>query len=158
MGDSAHETMLAFFKALADDSRLKMAGLLAHREYSVEELAVALALKSPTVSHHLNVLRRIGLVQGRHEGTTHYYRLDLDALRQMHHDVRPEKITVADDALAATEWDRKILRDYFDGERLKQSPVNRKKREVSANWLGGDRESSRGSALRETRAPGHARP
>jgi hypothetical protein len=126
---------LQFFKALGDESRLKIAGLLAHREYSVEELAASLALKPPTISHHLGILRRIGLVTVRPEGTTHWYRLDLDALRRMHHAARPEKITVADDTANATEWDRKILRDYFDGERLKQIPVNRKKREVVLNWL-----------------------
>ena len=50
------ETLLAFFKALADESRLRIVGLLAEREYSVQALAQALALKEPTVSHHLAVL------------------------------------------------------------------------------------------------------
>ncbi|MGI8857559.1 MAG: metalloregulator ArsR/SmtB family transcription factor [Thermomicrobiales bacterium] len=135
MDESDQSVALQFFKALGDESRLKMAGLLAQREYSVEELAASLALKPPTISHHLGILRRIGLVTVRPEGTTHWYRLDLDALQKMHHDARPEKITVADDAANATEWDRKILRDYFDGERLKQIPVNRKKRAVILNWL-----------------------
>jgi hypothetical protein len=135
MDEREQPVALQFFKALGDESRLKIAGLLAHREYSVEELAASLALKPPTISHHLGILRRIGLVIVRPEGTTHYYRLDLDALRKMHHDARPEKITIADDAANATEWDRKILRDYFDGERLKQIPVNRKKRDVVLNWL-----------------------
>lgn len=137
MNEGDQSVALQFFKALGDESRLKMAGLLAQREYSVEELAASLSLRPPTISHHLGILRRIGLVHVRPEGTTHYYRLDLNALRQMHHDARPEKITVADDAVAATEWDRKILRDYFDGERLKQIPVNGKKREVILNWLVG---------------------
>src|SRR6476661_7993884 len=135
MDESVQPVALQFFKALGDESRLKMAGLLAHREYSVEELAASLALKPPTVSHHLGILRRIGLVHARHEGTTHYYRLDLDALRRMHHDTRPETITVADDAASATEWERKILRDFFDGDRLKQIPVNSKKRDVILDWL-----------------------
>src|SRR6476620_1599097 len=102
MDESVQPVALQFFKALGDESRLKIAGLLAHREYSVEELAASLSLKPPTVSHHLGILRRIGLVHVRPEGTTHYYRLDLDALRRMHHDTRPEKITVADDAASAT--------------------------------------------------------
>src|SRR4051812_21056728 len=127
MEENEQSVALQFFKALGDESRLKIAGLLAQREYSVEELAAALALKPPTVSHHLGILRRIGLVHVRPEGTTHWYRLDLDALRRMHHAVRPEKITVADDAdTAASEWERKFLRDYFDDERLKQIPMNRK--------------------------------
>lgn len=136
MEEHEQSVALQFFKALGDESRLKIAGLLAHREYSVEELAAALALKPPTVSHHLGILRRIGLVHVRPEGTTHWYRLDLDALRRMHHDVRPERITVADDAAAsASEWERKILRDYFAGERLKQIPVKGKKRAVILDWL-----------------------
>ncbi len=126
---------LQFFKALGDESRLKMAGLLASREYGVEELAAALNLRPPTVSHHLGVLRRIGLVQVRPEGTTRYYRLDFDALRRMHHETRPEKITVVDDADAGAAWERKVLRDFFDGERLKEIPASRKKRMVILAWL-----------------------
>lgn len=126
---------LQFFKALGDESRLKMAGLLASREYGVEELAAELNLRPPTVSHHLGVLRRIGLVQVRPEGTTHYYRLDFDALRRMHHETRPEQITIVDDADAGTAWERKVLRDFFDGERLKEIPASRKKRLVILAWL-----------------------
>ncbi|NEP18512.1 MAG: winged helix-turn-helix transcriptional regulator, partial [Leptolyngbya sp. SIO4C1] len=44
------ETLLAFFKALANESRLKLVGLLAQREHSVEEMAALLQLKEPTVS------------------------------------------------------------------------------------------------------------
>lgn len=135
MNETEQPVALQFFKALGDESRLKMAGLLAHREYSVEELAASLSLRPPTVSHHLGVLRRIGLVQVRPEGTTHYYRLDLDALQRLHQDTSPEKIAVADDAADATAWERKIIRDYFDGVRLTQIPASRKKREVILDWL-----------------------
>lgn len=126
---------LRFFKALGDESRLKMAGLLAGREWSVEELAAELNLRPPTVSHHLSVLRRIGLVQVRPEGTTRYYRLDLDALRRMHEATRPEKLAVVVDADAGAAWERKVLRDFFDGERLKEIPASRKKRMVILAWL-----------------------
>jgi hypothetical protein len=36
----------------------------------------------------------------------------------------------ADDA-----WERKILRDFVDGERLKESPASRMKRDVALRWL-----------------------
>jgi DNA-binding transcriptional ArsR family regulator len=49
--------LLTMFKALADESRLKIIGLLATRERSVDELATTLKLKPPTVSHHLATLR-----------------------------------------------------------------------------------------------------
>ena len=58
------ETLLAFFKALAHESRLRMVGLLAEQERSVDELATLLALKPPTISHHLARLRGVGLVEG----------------------------------------------------------------------------------------------
>jgi len=44
--------LLAFFKALADENRLKIVGLLAQREFSVEELAETLSLGVSTTSHH----------------------------------------------------------------------------------------------------------
>jgi DNA-binding transcriptional ArsR family regulator len=65
--------LLTMFKALADESRLKIIGLLATRERSVDELATTLKLKPPTVSHHLATLREIGLVDMRAAGTTHVY-------------------------------------------------------------------------------------
>ncbi len=60
--------LVVFFKALADANRLKIVGLLARQEYSVEELAALLNLKAPTISHHLSKLAEAGLVSARAEG------------------------------------------------------------------------------------------
>ena len=62
------QTLLQFFKALADENRLKLLGIVAQRECSVEELAEALGLKAPTVSHHLTKLKELRLVEMRVEG------------------------------------------------------------------------------------------
>ena len=67
--------LVVFFKALADANRLKIVGLLARREYSVEELAALLNLKAPTISHHLSKLAEAGLVSARAEGYYSIYRL-----------------------------------------------------------------------------------
>ena len=53
--------VLRFFKALADASRLRLVGLLAGAEHSVDELATLLDLRAPTVSHPLARLRAAGL-------------------------------------------------------------------------------------------------
>ena len=53
-------TLLAFFKALSDATRLKLVGLLAQNEASVEELATMLNVSASTVSHHLAILGRSG--------------------------------------------------------------------------------------------------
>ncbi|HEV2366010.1 MAG TPA: metalloregulator ArsR/SmtB family transcription factor [Caulobacteraceae bacterium] len=76
--------VLEFFKALANDSRLRMVGLLAERERTGGELARALGISEPTVSHHLAMLARLGLISTRAEGTTRRHRLDtarLEAFR-----------------------------------------------------------------------------
>src|ERR1700750_958582 len=76
------ETLLQFFKVLADENRLKLLGILATREYSVEELAALLQLKAPTISHHLARLKELKLVRMRSDGNTHFYQLDAESLHQ----------------------------------------------------------------------------
>jgi hypothetical protein len=41
---------------------------------------------------------------------------------------------LADD-VEAEAWQRKVLRDFFEGERLKEIPASRKKRDVVLRWL-----------------------
>lgn len=138
MGEEEQQVALQFFRALADESRLKIVGLLANGERSVDALADALHLKAPTVSHHLAKLRDAGLVRMRAEGTVHLYRLDVQLLRQMSRDIlTPERIASLADDEEGEAWDRKVLRQSFEGERLKQIPVSRKKRDVILNWLAG---------------------
>jgi DNA-binding transcriptional ArsR family regulator len=54
--------LLTFFKALSDETRLKIVGLLAQESYSGEQLVEILKLKPATISHHLNKLADAGLV------------------------------------------------------------------------------------------------
>lgn len=46
---------------MADANRLRLIGLLAQKESSVEELAAVLDISASTVSHHLSKLAEIGL-------------------------------------------------------------------------------------------------
>lgn len=99
-------------KVLANESRLKLVGLLAQREHSVEELAAMLQLKEPTVSHHLTKLKELNLVKMRPDGNTHFYQLNQDALQELSKAVfSPSQmatfaIEVNDDA-----WEEKVLGD-----------------------------------------------
>ena len=136
MGEEALQTVLRFFKALADESRLRLVALLAEQERSVEELAALLKVKAPTVSHHLNKLKELGLVRMRAEGATHLYALDTEALRALSKDVlTPEKMLSLVDDVEGEAWERKVLKDFFEGERLKEIPASRKKRLVVLKWL-----------------------
>jgi len=62
-----------FFKALADETRIRILKLLLLREMCGCELMAALNLTQPTTSHHLGILEREGLIKRRREGKWTYY-------------------------------------------------------------------------------------
>lgn len=142
------QTLLRFFKVMGDESRLKIVGLLANQECSVEELAALLQLKEPTVSHHLSKLKQLNLVTMRPEGNTHLYQLDNQTLSTISRDVFvPEKIASLVVDVDKKAWESKVLKSYLIGEEgkniqnqndrqhLKDIPVSRKKRLVVLKWL-----------------------
>lgn len=66
---------LAFYKALADEVRLKTLLLLRDRELCVCELVEALQQSQPKISRNLAQLRKAGLLLDRRQGQWVYYRL-----------------------------------------------------------------------------------
>ena len=58
----------AFFKALADPTRLRIINLLLRSPHCVCEIAATLNLPQPLVSRHLAYLRNSGLVEGTRQG------------------------------------------------------------------------------------------
>lgn len=69
------------FKALSDETRIRIVALLSHGELCVCHIETGLELPQPMVSRHLAVLRSAGVVEPRREGSWVYYRLapQLDA-------------------------------------------------------------------------------
>ena len=65
----------SLFKALADDTRLRILALLQAGEICVCDIHGSLGLPQPTVSRHLAYLRKSGLVVGRKDGLWVHYRL-----------------------------------------------------------------------------------
>ncbi|MBE9214425.1 metalloregulator ArsR/SmtB family transcription factor [Plectonema cf. radiosum LEGE 06105] len=138
------QKMLRFFKALADESRLKIIGILAGQECSVEELAVLLELKEPTISHHLTKLKQLELVRMRPEGNTHFYQLDKKVLQTITQEVfKPEKIASFAEDVNLQTWETKVLNTYVEGifqnsvsgQYLKEIPNSSKKRLTILKWV-----------------------
>jgi ArsR family transcriptional regulator, arsenate/arsenite/antimonite-responsive transcriptional repressor len=80
--DDALEVALRL-KALADPARVKIMSLLFGSEAGEEnsgDLAGGLGLTESTVSHHLNQLRRAGLLESDRRGMNVYHRPSRDAL------------------------------------------------------------------------------
>jgi ArsR family transcriptional regulator len=63
------------FKSLAHRTRLEIFFFLVRQkgEVAVGDIQAELEIPGPTLSHHLDLLRRAGLVQSRKEGTFVYY-------------------------------------------------------------------------------------
>src|SRR6266568_7124391 len=93
------ELLLHLGRALSDPTRIRILALLAERPMYGQELAEALDVKPPTVSHHINLLYMAGLLRTRRENNYHYYELDGEGIQRL-----------ADDA-------QQIARSFFAGNR-----------------------------------------
>ena len=130
MTEQEIERLILFLKALGDKTRLRILGLIATQERSVEEIATILALKEPTVSHHLNKLKECQLVSMRPEGVTHYYSLAQDRLAALLRELSPKALREVSEDLDTSGFDRKVLENFFVDGRLRTIPAQLKKRQV----------------------------
>ncbi len=115
------QTLLAQFalvaKSLSHPDRLELLEHIAQGERSVEALAQRVGMAMANVSHHLQQLRRVGLVKTRREGKFIFYALADDTVLDLMAALR----RVAEKGLA--EVDR-IVGDYFSS-RDHLEPVSR---------------------------------
>lgn len=70
------KTSAKTFKALADETRLRIMALLTNGELCVCDLMAVLALPQSTISRHLSYLKNAGWVEDRRQGVWMHYRLD----------------------------------------------------------------------------------
>lgn len=74
------------FKQISDGSRLRILWLLCHCEECVSNIAAAMDMSDPAVSHHLKLLRKSGLIESRRTGKEVYYKLaDTEQAQLVHH-------------------------------------------------------------------------
>lgn len=71
------EKAAVYFKALADETRLRIVKLLEEGELCVCDITAALDMTQPNVSFHLGILKDAGLIKDRKVGRWSYYDLDL---------------------------------------------------------------------------------
>jgi ArsR family transcriptional regulator len=78
IGADAAADLAATLKAIADPLRLRMLSAIATSpmgETTAGDLATLTAVSQPTVSHHLKVLREVGLLTSDRRGTWVWYRM-----------------------------------------------------------------------------------
>ena len=72
------------FNAVAEPRRRDILDYLALQERAVGDIVASLGLEQPSVSKHLGVLRRVGLVRVRRNGRHMFYRTNAEAIRPLH--------------------------------------------------------------------------
>ncbi len=104
--------LLGIFKALSDETRLRIIKLLEKGELCVCDITAALAMVQPKVSFHLNALKEAGLIRDRKAGRWIHYSLENSDMRK-----RFLLLTVMEGISAeAVRDDRKRL-DVFMGKK-----------------------------------------
>ena len=78
------EDLLKVFKALSDETRLRIIKLLEQGELCVCDITAALDIVQPKVSFHLSTLKEAGLIKDRKQGKWIHYSLnEKDLFRRM---------------------------------------------------------------------------
>jgi ArsR family transcriptional regulator len=111
------QEVLGIFKALSDETRLRIIKLLERGELCVCDIVAALDMIQPKISFHLAALKEAGLIRDRKEGKWTHYRLsDTDLFRRFLLSSVIEKIPL--DAVAE---DVKRLDDFIKKKKAKKS-------------------------------------
>jgi ArsR family transcriptional regulator len=133
------EPLLRLGRALADPMRLRILGLLANDSMYGQELAEALDVSPPTISHHLNMLKAAGLINVHRENNFHHYSLNEDGLHAMLKMLTPEHLREIGE-LQSREKDRIVaspsededrsmaIAAFFEDGRLLSIPVHSRQR------------------------------
>lgn len=77
------KSLVVLGRVLSDLTRIRILGLLAVRSMYGQELAQALDVAPPTISHHMEPLVSAGLVKIRRENNYRYYELDGAGIEQL---------------------------------------------------------------------------
>ncbi len=80
MTDSRQQAQI--FKALSDETRLKILLMLNTRPRSVGEIVDFFSVSQPTISRHLLLLKQAGLLVSKRRGQQVIYALNEDGLRE----------------------------------------------------------------------------
>ena len=113
------QEVLTIFKALSDETRLRILKLLENGELCVCDIVAALDTIQPKVSFHLSALKEAGLIKDRKQGKWVHYRMeDSDIFRRFMLLSALERISAE-----AVKEDTKRLTDFLKGKNVKSNVV-----------------------------------
>ena len=77
------EMAAEIFRAIGDESRMKILALLGGKELCAGDLLKSLSIVQSTLSHHMKVLTESGVVRCRKQGKWSYYSIDKEMLTEV---------------------------------------------------------------------------
>lgn len=125
------DTVVTLFKGLADPTRLRMVAAMVDRARCGQDLASEIGVAPATISHHLKVLGKAGLLVETRQPPYVFYKVDLEAVQRAVRAVAtPKRVRELTTAPPVDDDTQKVLRTFFDGPRLRALPVQRRKKEL----------------------------
>ncbi len=125
------EKALLLFKCLSDTSRLRIIQALTNGEMYTELLAERLQLTPSTVSFHMKKLESAGLVIPHKEQYYTVYSLNREVLEKSVYELATAKPEQTDEQQKREEeYRQKVIKNFFDYDKLRSIPVQRKKRQI----------------------------
>ena len=123
------ENALKLFKCLSDASRLRIIQSLTQGDMYTELLAERLGLTPSTVSFHMKKLEDAGLVLSRKEQYYTVYSLNREVLEKTVYDLAASEPEQIDEQQKREEaYRQKVLKAFYDYDKLRAIPVQRKKK------------------------------
>ena len=124
------KSLVVLGRALADLTRIRILGLLGERPMYGQELAQALDVSPPTISHHIASLVMAGLVKVRREDNYHYYELDSEGIQRLADSTQHvAKMLFASNPLPPKSDERaRVVATFLKDGRLVSIPAQYKKR------------------------------
>lgn len=119
---------VVMLKVIADETRLRILGLLAEEPRTGKQLADALGLTAPTISHHMRRLIDVGVVMEERDAQRHIYAINGGLLRSVRSEATPESVK-ADSERA------RVMKHFFKDGKLTTLPANRKQRVHVLHYL-----------------------
>lgn len=147
MNTTQRQDLLYMLKALSDEHRLTMIGLMSQREITVSEMAQIFGLSEPTISHHVTKLHAVGFLRLRMAGNQRFYGLNPSGLAKFKtYAAQIDSLPTEEpqpapsdnawiDALDFTDAEKRVLRDYTYNGKITELPLKEKKWLVILRWL-----------------------
>ncbi len=92
---ASDEILVKFFKGLGDPTRLRIVEAILDKERKVSELIKLIGVPQSNISNHLACLKWCGYISSRKDGTTVFYRITDERVRQV---VKLARLIIADHA------------------------------------------------------------